>query len=569
MITLSKIFSRERPLIHFAMWDESDRLGFKRFLNHKLRHNLFLRKGNKTSVWYDLSEIEEINGKIRKKLEAEESFLGVLIHALDEYWKDIFPYVSRKREFESAAKVKKYYSALVNWWSAMTVLFNIPDIESVPDSIKKKALEVRKKYERYSSATEEPIVEFWNNRNPEHKEFGQVILPDEIGKLTEKKTEELSTRLDGCAIFDGKLIQLNNLNKALKESDITLEGAEIKLSKTFSREHSLFYCYIWHDANKKYMKKWVESNVKNILFTKDKKTNKISVWYDKNELNSFSDALAKRINSDKSYFKKIKDEFYNLWKVISPYMREKKEIKNINELERFYNACVKWWAPMAAIYLIVDITNVSRDVQAEAFRIRAETQDYSDALDNVFIKFFQKHFPEYSHLTFVISPSEVFLLKKKRPTKSELGKIKKRLDGYALLNNRLFPIAAMEKRLKEHNLTLEEVEASRELRELKGTPASKGFAKGNVRLVLLKKQISELREGEILVTEMTTPEFVPAMKKAAAIVTDEGGITSHAAIISRELKKPCIIGTKIATKVLKDGDFVEVDAEKGIVRKLK
>ncbi len=68
---------------------------------------------------------------------------------------------------------------------------------------------------------------------------------------------------------------------------------------------------------------------------------------------------------------------------------------------------------------------------------------------------------------------------------------------------------------------------------------------------------------------MTTPEMVPAMKKAGAFVTDEGGVTCHAAIIAREMKKPCIIGTKIATKVLKTGDMVKVDAEKGIVRIIK
>ena len=67
----------------------------------------------------------------------------------------------------------------------------------------------------------------------------------------------------------------------------------------------------------------------------------------------------------------------------------------------------------------------------------------------------------------------------------------------------------------------------------------------------------------------TTPDFVPAVKIAAAVITDYGGITSHAAIVSREFGVPCVIGTKIATKVLKDGDRVEVDAEKGIVKKIK
>jgi pyruvate,water dikinase len=81
--------------------------------------------------------------------------------------------------------------------------------------------------------------------------------------------------------------------------------------------------------------------------------------------------------------------------------------------------------------------------------------------------------------------------------------------------------------------------------------------------------LSKMEGGDILVSPMTTPEFVPAMRRASAIVTDEGGITCHAVIVSRELGIPCIIGTKIATRVLKDGDEVEVDAEKGVVRIIK
>ena len=71
-----------------------------------------------------------------------------------------------------------------------------------------------------------------------------------------------------------------------------------------------------------------------------------------------------------------------------------------------------------------------------------------------------------------------------------------------------------------------------------------------------------------MVAVMTFPNFVQAMERASAFVTDEGGILCHAAIIAREMRKPCITGTKIATKVLKDGDLVEVDADKGIVKKL-
>lgn len=105
--------------------------------------------------------------------------------------------------------------------------------------------------------------------------------------------------------------------------------------------------------------------------------------------------------------------------------------------------------------------------------------------------------------------------------------------------------------------------------EIKGTIASEGIAKGIVRIVKTTHNLINFSKGDILVASMTRPEMITAMKKAAAIITDEGGITSHAAIISRELKIPCIIGTKIATKVLKDGDVIEVDANKGIVRKIR
>ncbi len=105
--------------------------------------------------------------------------------------------------------------------------------------------------------------------------------------------------------------------------------------------------------------------------------------------------------------------------------------------------------------------------------------------------------------------------------------------------------------------------------EIIGQIAYKGNIKGKVKIVLNQETFSEFKKGEILVTGMTRPEFVPLMKKASAIITDEGGITCHAAIIARELKKPCIIGTKNATQILKDGDLVEVDADKGIVKILK
>ncbi len=105
--------------------------------------------------------------------------------------------------------------------------------------------------------------------------------------------------------------------------------------------------------------------------------------------------------------------------------------------------------------------------------------------------------------------------------------------------------------------------------EIKGVVASPGHARGRVRIIRKTYEMADFKTGEILVTNQTTPEFVPIMKKAAAIVTEQGGITSHAAIVSREMKKPCVIGTKIATSALLNGEVVEVDAHNGIVRRTR
>jgi len=102
---------------------------------------------------------------------------------------------------------------------------------------------------------------------------------------------------------------------------------------------------------------------------------------------------------------------------------------------------------------------------------------------------------------------------------------------------------------------------------LKGDPASPGIASGYVRLLKSAKELHKIKSGEILVTDMTTPDFVPAMKKAAAIVTNKGGQTSHAAIVSRELGIPCIVGTETATKTLKTGLVITLNGKTGEIFK--
>ncbi|MEM2859711.1 MAG: phosphoenolpyruvate synthase [Candidatus Bathyarchaeia archaeon] len=124
--------------------------------------------------------------------------------------------------------------------------------------------------------------------------------------------------------------------------------------------------------------------------------------------------------------------------------------------------------------------------------------------------------------------------------------------------------------LKKAEVVEEKPAVTKERKVLvQGLPASPGIAVGRVHIIPTVDRINEFQKGEILVTEMTAPDWVPAMRKAAAIITNSGGMTCHAAIVSRELGIPCIVGTASrgtpATEVLKDGMMVTVDAKLGVV----
>ena len=132
------------------------------------------------------------------------------------------------------------------------------------------------------------------------------------------------------------------------------------------------------------------------------------------------------------------------------------------------------------------------------------------------------------------------------------------------------PETVWSRRNKENSAPKEEKKVTTDRKVIvKGLPASPGNVAGRVHVILDPSHIDEFKEGEILVTEMTAPDWVPAMKKAKAIVTDSGGMTCHASIVSRELGIPCIVGTKsrgeAATTTIPDGIDVTIDATHGVV----
>lgn len=161
------------------------------------------------------------------------------------------------------------------------------------------------------------------------------------------------------------------------------------------------------------------------------------------------------------------------------------------------------------------------------------------------------------------------LLHLRRGTRPSMGTLRARFERYVLYATAKNVDLLTGRRAQRIITALARQEDAAPTHVVRGSAAFLGKVCGRVRIVYSENDAEKLRRGEVIVTPMTQVSFVPFLQRAVGIVTNEGGITCHAAIIARELKKPCIIGTKIATKVLKDGDLVEVDAEKGIVWILK
>lgn len=168
-------------------------------------------------------------------------------------------------------------------------------------------------------------------------------------------------------------------------------------------------------------------------------------------------------------------------------------------------------------------------------------------------------------LTFTVFPEIENILLKKANLKREIKSRKEKIF-FAVKSNGGYVLESGSRANKYYDLILKEKNTNM---EFKGVTACKGLAKGKVHLVLKTEEMNKFKNGEILVTNNTTPEFVPIMKKASAIITEQGGITSHAAVVSREINKPCIIGVKGITEVLQNKQLVKVDADHGIITIIK
>lgn len=358
-----------------------------------------------------------------------------------------------------------------------------------------------------------------------------------------------------------------------------------KIEKVISRDLSLIDIYAWHRGYTIGMKEWLGWSYSDSIFYMHDGFVDI-MRLPEEHLKIFRDKGLEKIQSNKKWFFRANNDFQSLIKKIYDfYDKNKKQINRCSkkELKSIYNKYVDYIEKVMGPFIFVmwfPIWSENNSGIAEKYEVEIKMMIESRILsEHIFPKGhelitsildrIQKDLDFTSQEMEFISQDE-FLRYIDSQIIPNRDTIEKRISGLVYSNAGVTLVQNKNISKVFSDLGFKyDIENYENIKELKGVSACKGKVVGEVMIIMEKVKISAMKENGILVTSMTTPEYVPAMRKASAFITDEGGITSHAAIVSRELKKPCIIGTKIATKVLKDGMRVEVDADRGIVTVLE
>ncbi len=365
------------------------------------------------------------------------------------------------------------------------------------------------------------------------------------------------------AIINTKIIPLfqkrHNWSKD-RTTNIVLTVAHPREAAVFNMERKNFLKICLYVLNNIKLKKFlINKEFSKILF--DKKLKNLINQYIKNYFWFKTDFYRAQKITPQLLLKNISQEIIN---------KNKKEI--LKELKEINNKFMQIYKEKDKLLRTIKFSSLDKRDLYFAERIIYWIDKRKEGMMKLFYYWFQ--FIEevadflnisYSNLSFYTVSEIENLLNKNKMVSQKI--ITKRKKGVIMLHETNKPTVLL------YGLIVQQIQKYAYKQKdkqnmIKGMAASQGknnVIQGIIRIVL-NPQKDKFKKGEILVTSMTRVEFVPLMRQAKAIITDEGGIACHAAIVSRELGIPAIIGTKIATKILKDGDLVEIDVNNGVIK---
>jgi phosphohistidine swiveling domain-containing protein len=346
-----------------------------------------------------------------------------------------------------------------------------------------------------------------------------------------------------------------------------MEIKDLNWKKLWAGSYTFTSCAYWGPQYFHTLNRMLGECINHPLFVHKKGT--VSCFIRREELDKIGKYLAKKAVDDERYatnmLNNVKENTDKIMQIMIalegriPTDEEYKTFLNYFEKHLAYHVFMKEGVDYLPPELLTRLFPAFKDARIYSEHVYSKTEAFFRDLAKTISK--NVGYKE-EHLTCLLQEElEAHLTKKTLPSEEEL---RERYEASALLciNGKNTMI------LGEKAIQLENSIQKGDKDWIKGTVAYNGKISGRCRIIHDPFAKNNFKEGDILITGMTRPEFIPLMEKASAIVTDAGGILCHAAITAREMKKPCIVGTERVTKTFKDGDYIEVDAHKGIVKKL-
>ena len=537
-----KFFTRNIPVVTMEYWWEGEYKAFNQILDGATRFNpLFIRTAKgQVNVYYDINNPDtSVKPLFDFFIKHPDSF-----EVAAKKFEEDYQQLKKLSENYRQADLQDFYSRFVRFWSFLPVIvqFGNPNGEGLPKHIVDRAYKLRELSQAGEYTIGDALIKTIEFQHPDVAEYSDVVSIRELVSNTIPDRDILETRKGGFIFFENQLIAGKDLNKFQQENNIHVDdnlailGDYSKKSPNLNSE-IIFEGHLMTFKGKR-LANMHEASLKVLGRSKVWKR-ELGVGYKVAIMNSLgeyyvdkeSDAQLYEIlkTKDISFADKYIEKLHNLGVNL---LREMTQRPHQNFDEGF-SEMMGYFFIVKSIFEIIYKTSTSEEQKLiEKWR-----------MDNAIFESLELYY-------------------KNNPAKDE-----KSTDDWSwVFNNETLTFYNELMTFKKEGAEVTHPETST---MIKGNSAFPGIVQGKVRIILSKIDKDLVEEGEIIVAPMTTVDFLPAMIKAIAFITDEGGITSHAAIVAREMRKPCVIGTKIATKALKTGDMVEVDADKGIVRIIK
>jgi phosphoenolpyruvate synthase/pyruvate phosphate dikinase len=327
----------------------------------------------------------------------------------------------------------------------------------------------------------------------------------------------------------------------------------------FIRDLSVLTCSIFTESTARNMKDLFGADFSLNLWLRDHEQ---ASWYlSAKELNKYAATLGKQLRGNRAFAKYISSTLREMTDWFLDFIKHNKSKRDFLKraqifihLHRIFFA-YHFTVRLCGEYLAESIANGNKD-QDVIFnhKILDEAWKYNEMVVPSIEKYY-KNIGLDNYCCYEINTDQRLLLKKSAAGRSSI-----------FIKNISYTLSELQSKELKKILEKRQLNNFSKIKQVKGNCANTGRASGRVKLVTELSKLNTLKDGDILVTSNTRPHFNAFIKKVAAIVTDEGGALCHAAILAREFNIPCVINTKIATKVFKNGDLVEVDANRGIVR---